>query len=66
MKIKVAIEETVVEEFAVDVPDGIDPYDYVRDEYYKCNLVLAPGECQFRQMQIHFLDDNSYTEWKEF
>ena len=31
-----------------------------------CNIVLEPGECQFKQMQIHNLDDDSWTEWKEF
>ena len=23
-------------------------------------------KCQFRQMEIHNLDDDSWTEWKEF
>ena len=27
---------------------------------------IPPGECQFRQMEIHNLDDDSWTEWKEF
>ncbi len=66
MKVNVTIEETVVQEFDVDIPDGKDPYDYIAEEYYKGNIVLEPGECQFRQMEIHFLEDNTWTEWKEF
>lgn len=44
----------------------MDIYDYVQENYYNCNIVLEPGECQFRQMEIHNLDDDSWTEWKEF
>ena len=63
---EVNIEETVVETFSFELPDDVDIYDYVQENYYNCNIVLEPGECQFRQMQIHNLDDDSWTEWKEF
>ena len=63
---EVNIEETVVETFSFELPDDVDIYDYVQENYYNCNIVLEPGECQFKQMQIHNLDDNSWTEWKEF
>ncbi len=66
MKIKVNIEETVVQGFDVDIPDSIDPYDYIAEEYYKGNIVLESGECQFRQMEIHFREDDTWTEWTEF
>lgn len=66
MKIKVNIEETVVEEFEVDVPKGIDPYDYISKQYYAGKIVLEPGECQFRQMEIHNLENDTWTEWQEF
>ena len=63
---EVNIEETVVETFSFEIPDDVDIYDYVQENYYNCNIVLEPGECQFKQMQIHNLDDDSWTEWKEF
>lgn len=66
MKIEVTIEETVVEKFLVEVPDGIEPYDYVVKQYGEGIIVLEPGECQFKQMEIHNLEDNTWTEWKEF
>ncbi len=62
----VSIEETVAGTFSFEVPDDVDIYDYVRENYHKGNIVLESGECQFRQMQIHDLDDDSYSEWKEF
>lgn len=63
---EVNIEETVVETFSFEILDDVDIYDYVQENYYNCNIVLEPCECQFKQMQIHNLDDNSWTEWKEF
>jgi len=66
MKIEVNIEETVVGKFELDIPEGAEPYDFIRDEYYKGKIVLEPGECQFRQMEIHDLTDDSWTEWIEF
>lgn len=62
---EVNIEETVVETFSFELPDDVDIYDYVQENYYNCNIVLEPGECQFKQMQIQNLDDDSWTEWKE-
>jgi hypothetical protein len=66
MKIEVSIEEMVVEKFELDIPEGVEPYDFIRDEYYKDKIVLKPGECQFKQMEIHDLTDDSWTEWIEF
>ena len=66
MKIEVNIEETVVGKFELDISEGVEPYDFIRDEYYKGKIVLEPGECQFRQMEIHDLTDDSWTEWIEF
>ena len=65
-KYEVTIEETCAETFEFEVPENVDIYEYVREKYYKCNIVLEPGECQFRQMKIHNLDNGSYTEWTEF
>ena len=65
-KYEVAIEETCVETFQFEIPDDVDIFDYVQENYYKGKIVLEPGECQFRQMEVHDLDEDSYTEWKEF
>lgn len=66
MKVKVNIEETVVEEFEVDVPDNVFPYDYIVELYHAGKIVLNSGECHHKQMEIHNLEDDTWTKWKEF
>jgi len=65
-KYEVVIEETCVKTFGFEVPDDVDIYDYVRENYYNGKIVLEPGECQLRQMEIHDLFDNSWIDWQEF
>ena len=65
-KYKGVIEEICVEEFKFEVPDDVDIDDYVRENYYNELIVLKPSECQFRQMEIHDLETDSITDWKEF
>lgn len=36
---EVNIEETVVETFSFELPDDVDIYDYVQENYYNCNIV---------------------------
>ena len=40
---EVNIEETVVQTFSFEIPDDVDIYDYVQENYYNCNIVLEPG-----------------------
>lgn len=63
---EVIIEETVNETFCFEIPDNVDIFEYVRQEYYRNNIVLSSGECCFRQMLIHSSDDNLDTDWMEF
>ena len=63
---EVVIEETVVETFSFELPEDVDIWNFVRTNYYGERIVLEPGECQFRQMKVHDLTDNSWTDWKEF
>ena len=63
---EVIIEETVDETFSFELPDDVDIYEYVRDNYYNGKIVLEHGECKFRQMEIRDLSDNSWIDWQEF
>ena len=65
-KYEVTIEETVSQTIEFELPDDTDIYDYVRDNYYKGKIVLEPGECQFRQMEVHDLDEDAWSDWQEF
>lgn len=60
------IEETVVETFSFELPEDVDIWNFVRTNYYGERIILESGECQFRQMKVHDLTDNSWTDWKEF
>ena len=63
---EVTIEETVDETFSFEIPDDVDIYEYVQENYYNGKIVLEPGKCQLRQMEIHDLSDNSWVDWQEF
>lgn len=62
-KFIIAIEETVVQEFEVMAEDSIEALEIAEQRYRKGELVLEPGEVQFRQMASV---GNEPTEWMEF
>ena len=62
-KVRVCIEETISKEFEIEVPDGKDPTDVAIEKYKSGELVLDPGEPQFRQVCVLSPDP---TEWVEF
>ena len=62
-KFIIAIEETVVQEFEVMAEDSIEALEIAEQKYRKGELVLEPGEVQFRQMAS--VGDEP-TEWREF
>ena len=65
-KYEIIIEETVNETFSFEVSDDVDIYEYVKEKYYNEKIILEHGECQFRQIKIHDLSDNSWIDWQEF
>lgn len=70
MKVKVTIEETVVETFEIEVPyaeDGLGDATEIGIEKYKNGeLVLEPGEAQYRQIMAETMDGSFSTGWNEF
>ena len=64
-KFRIAIEETVVDEFDIYANDAEEAMHIAGEKYRKGEIILAPGECQFRQMSI-VRPDNEVTEWVEF
>lgn len=70
MLVKVIIEETVSETFEIEVPDsddGIGDAVEIGIEKYKAGeLILEPGEVQFRQISAEAIDGSMSTEWEEF
>ncbi len=65
MKYTIAIEETVVKEFEIEANDLEEALNVADEKYRKGEIVICPGEVQFKQMTIV----NPYcepTEWIEF
>lgn len=70
MKVKVTIEETVVKTFEIEVEDDEDGIGNAAEvgieKYKKGELVLEPGEPQFRQIMAESMDGLFSTNWVEF
>lgn len=70
MLVKVIIEETVSETFEIEVPDsedGIgDAVEIGIEKYKEGELILEPGEVQFRQISAESIDGEFSTGWTEF
>lgn len=61
-KVKVIIEEIISQEFEIEVPDGVRPYDEVRKQYKDGKLVLE--DPSLTQANVMILDDNGEeTDW---
>ena len=61
----IAIEETVVDEFEIEANDFEEALAIATEKYRKGELVLCPGELQFKQIAI-LKPDYESTEWIEF
>ena len=64
-KFRIAIEETIVDEFEIYANNAEEAMRIAEEKYRKSEIVLEAGECQFRQMSI-VKPDNEVTEWVEF
>ena len=64
-KFKIAIEETVVQEFDVWAKDDEEAMKIAEMKYNAGEFVVESGECQFRQMAI-VAPNTELTEWFEF
>lgn len=62
MKIKVVIEETISEEFEVEVTNMKNAYDEIRDKYLNEEIVIENG--WVNDVQLGILDkDGNVTDW---
>lgn len=62
MKVKVTIEEIVVQEFEVEVSNMENAYEEVYRKYRNGELVVEDPECHGASVMIHDEDGNE-TEW---
>jgi hypothetical protein len=62
MKVKIAIEEIIVQEFEVEVSSMENAYDEVFEKYKNGELVVEDPECHGASLMIYDENDNE-TEW---
>lgn len=65
MKYTITIEETNVKDFVIEAETADAAYEIAQRKYEIGELMLDPGECQFRQIAIT-KPSNECTEWQEF
>ena len=65
-KFEIKIKETVSEVFTLFAVNEEDAIDKAIEKYNKCEFVLEPGELVAKQMKVHDVKNNLYTEWIEF
>ncbi len=61
----IAIEETCVEEFEIMAESQEEAMEIAEKRYRNGDIILEPGEVQFRQIAIVSPSEGS-TEWVEF
>lgn len=64
-KYVIAIEETVVQEFAIWANDDNQAIEKAQEKYKAGDFILEPGECQRRKMAI-VAPNTGLREWYEF
>lgn len=62
MKVKIAIEETISQEFEVEVSSLENAYEEIREKYMAGLIELNPGEVQSASLLIKD-DDDSDSDW---
>lgn len=65
MKYTITLEEINTKDFTIAAKTAEEAYEMAEQKYKAGELVLNPGECQFRQIAI-MSPSNESTEWQEF
>lgn len=65
MKFLIGIEETIVEKFEIEAKNSEEALEIAQRKYKKGELILEPGEVQFKQIAIiEPIEETHY--WMEF
>ena len=65
-KFIITIEEMVTEDFEVFAKSEEEAEEIATEKYSNGEFVLEPGNLVAKQMQIHNVTEDEYTEWFEF
>lgn len=65
-RFEVIIEETISQSFFVEATSEEEAERKAVEKYDNGEFVLEPGYLTAKQMQLHDLEKNTYTEWMDF
>ena len=65
-KFEVTIEEMVSKTFLIEAQSDDEAMVIAIEKYKNGEFVLEPGNLVAKQMEIHSLEKDTYTEWFEF
>ena len=65
-KFVITIEEMITEDFEVFAETEEEAEEIAVDKYNSGEFVLEPGNLVAKQILIHNVTDNKYTDWIEF
>ena len=65
-KFIITIEEMVTEDFEVFAETEEEAVEIATKKYNSGEFVLEPGNLVAKQMEIHNVTDDEYTDWFEF
>ena len=65
-KFIITIEEMVTEDFEVFAETEEEAVEIATEKYNSGEFVLEPGNLVSKQMEVHNVTDDEYTDWFEF
>ena len=65
-KFEVTIEETATETFLIEAQNKDEAMRVAKTKYENGEIVLEPGHLLAKQMAVHDIEEDIYTEWFEF
>jgi hypothetical protein len=65
-KFIITIEEMVTEDFEVFAETEEEAVEIANEKYNSGEFVLEPGNLVSKQMEVHNVTDDEYTDWFEF
>lgn len=63
---EITIEEMVSQTFLVEAQDDNEAMLVAIEKYKNVDFILEPGNLVCKQMEIHDIKNDTYTEWFEF
>lgn len=66
MKYEITIEESISQTFIVEADNKESAMSIAEKRYYAGEFVLDAAECSHKQMCIHDMKNDSWSEWVEF